>query len=110
MGLESKIRIWCVPGSILCALMYMVKEKRPVRITLSHTDNPSVDHAQAQVLNEDGEWLWLTDIADEVSCAARLWHGQNHPKAKPPYRHVGLLDFLAEQINILNLGDFANVK
>jgi phosphomevalonate kinase len=110
MGLESKIRIWCVPGSILCAWMYMVKEKRPVRITLSHTDNPSVDHAQAQVLNEDGEWIYLTDKCGWDCIEVELYGKQNCPDAHEPYRYVGLLDFIAEQVNALGLGDLANIK
>lgn len=95
--------IWCVPASIVCAWIYMVKERRPVRIAIFKLDE-STDHAQAQVMDEDGTWQYLTEYWTG-ECMAAMIYGKNIPDAPDPYRYVGLMEFIQEQIEVLSLQD-----
>ena len=103
MNLQQNIPTWCVPSSVLCALIYAIKEKRPVRIAISKIDEHT-DHAQAQVQDEDGNWQYLTEFWNG-ECMAAMLYGKNHPetKGKEPYRYVGLIEFLQEQGNALDI-------
>jgi len=96
-------RTHCVPSSILCALIYVIKEKRPVRIAIFNLSE-GVDHAQAQVQDEDGNWQYLTEFWNG-ECMEAMLYGKNHPetKGKEPYRYVGLIEFLQEQGNALDI-------
>jgi hypothetical protein len=94
-------RTWCVPSSILCALIYVIKEKRPVRIAIFNLSE-GVDHAQAQVQDEDGNWQYLTEFWNG-ECMAAMIYKENIPNAPEPYRYVGLLEFLQEQGNALDI-------
>lgn len=98
-------RTHCVPSSILCALIYVIKEKRPVRIAIFNL-REGVDHAQAQILDEDGNWQYLTEFWNG-ECMAAMLYGKNHPdtKDKEPYRYVGVREFLNEQAAALGLED-----
>lgn len=93
---------WCVPSSVLCALIYGIKEKRPVRIAIFRMSE-GVDHAQAQVMDENGEWQWLSERWNGECMEAFILGHQNHPDAEEPYRYVRLLDFMQEQIQVLGL-------
>jgi hypothetical protein len=97
-------RTHCVPSSILCALIYVIKERRPVRIAISAIE-PGVDHAQAQVLSEEADWYWLSERWNGECMEAYTSTEPNHPDCvgKEPYRYVGLIEFLQEQGNALDI-------
>ena len=95
-------RTHCVPSSILCALIYVIKEKRPVRIAISKIDEHT-DHAQAQVFDENGEWQWLSERWNGECMEAFILGHQNHPDAEEPYRYVRVMEFMQEQIQVLGL-------
>ena len=100
--MNLSINTWCVPSSILCALIYVIKEKRPVRIAIFNLSE-SVDHAQAQVMDENGEWQWLSERWNGECMEAFILGRKNHPDAGDPYRYVRLPDFMQEQIQVLGL-------
>ena len=102
MNLQQNIPTWCVPSSVLCALIYAIKEKRPVRIAISKIDEHT-DHAQAQVFDESGEWQWLSERWNGECMEAFILGHQKHPDAGDPYRYVRVLDFMQEQIQVLGL-------
>jgi len=97
---EIKLATWCVPSAIFCATVFAIKQKCEVRIAVFNL-RPGVDHVQAQALI-DGKWVYLTEYWNGQSMAVKTY-GKNHPDAKEPYRYVGLLDFLEEQKEVLNL-------
>ncbi len=96
-------RTWCVPSAVACAIIYGIKTGRPVRIAIFDLGE-GVDHAQAQVQDEDGNWQYLTEFWNG-ECMAAMLYGKNHPetKGKEPYRYVGLIEFLQEQGNALDI-------
>lgn len=103
--MNAALKTWCVPSSVLCALIYGIKEKRPVRIAIFNL-REGVDHAQAQVQDEDGNWQYLTEFYTG-ECMAAMLYKKNHPdcKDKEPYRYVGVREFLDEQAAALGLED-----
>jgi hypothetical protein len=105
MNLQQNIPTWCVPSSVLCALIYGIKEKRPVRIAIFHI-RPGLDHAQAQVQADSGEWCYLTEYWTGQSMAAQLYRENcDDTLGRDPYRYVGVREFLAEQATALGLED-----
>ena len=70
-------RTHCVPSSILCALIYGIAHGKPVRIAITEL-GPGVDHAQAQVQDENGHWLWLSEFWNGTCMEARIIGGPNH--------------------------------
>ena len=95
-------RTWCVPSAVACAIIYGIKTGRPVRIAISKIDEHT-DHAQAQVFDENGEWQWLSERWNGECMEAFILGRQNHPDAGDPYRYVRVLDFMQEQIQVLEL-------
>ena len=82
----------------------MVKERRPVRIAIFKLDE-STDHAQAQCQDEDGMWIWLSERWSGECVEVYGSRFPNIPDAPEPYRYVGLMEFIQEQIEALNLQD-----
>ena len=99
--MENLHKIWCCPAAIVCAWIYMVKEKRPVRIATFHIAE-GTDHVQAQVQDRDGTWSYLTEIWTGESMAA-VTYGKNIPDAPEPYRYLTLKEFIDEQVKVLEL-------
>ena len=104
--MSDSTNTWCVPSSILCATIYLIKAQRPVRIAIFSIE-PGIDHAQAQVQDESGNWHYLTEIWTGECVAAQLY-GKNIPDAPEPYRYVGLVDFINENIDNLGLKEIVN--
>ena len=98
-------RTWCVPSSVFCALIYAIKERKQVRIAITAVE-PGVDHAQAQVQDEDGTWKYLTEFWNG-ECMAAMIYKENLPElvGKEPYRYAGLIEFLQEQGNALDISN-----
>ena len=98
-------RTHCVPSSILCALIYVIKEKRPVRIAIFDLGE-GVNHAQAQVQAEDGQWEYLTEYWTGACMAAKLYR-ENHPDCvgNEPHRYYTVTEFIAQQLKALGRGD-----
>ena len=97
---EIKHATWCVPSAIFCATVFAIKQKCEVRIAVFNF-RKGVDHVQAQA-EINGEWRYITEYHTGKGMAVKTYK-KNHPDAKEPYRHVGLLDFLEEQKEVLNL-------
>ena len=100
--MNASIKTHCVPSSFLCALIYAIKERRPVRIAISAIE-PGVDHAQAQVQDViDDKWFYLSERWNGECMEAYTSDQPNMPGAVP-YRYAGLIEFLYEQGNALDI-------
>ena len=103
--MNTSIPTWCVPSSVLCALIYGIHERRPVRIAIFDLGE-GVHHAQAQVQAKDGQWEYLTEYWTGACMAAKLYR-ENHPDCvgKEPIRYYTVTEFLAQQSKALGLED-----
>jgi hypothetical protein len=94
-----KISTWCVPSSVFCAVCFWIKERTPVRIALQQV-GVGVDHAQAEAFI-NGTWVPLSEFWNNTSMEASTY-GRNYSQIEP-YRYVGLIEFLQEQKQAMNL-------
>jgi len=96
-------KTWCVSSSIFCAIVYGIKERRPVRIAITEVE-PGTDHAQAQVQDEDGKWIWLTEFWND-ECMAVMQYRENLPElvGKEPHTYYTVREFLDQQATALEL-------
>lgn len=101
--MNTSIPTWCVPSSILCALIYGIHERRPVRIAIFDLGE-GVHHAQAQAQAEDGQWIFLTEYWTGNCVAAQLYR-ENHPDCvgKEPIAYYTVREFLDQQAVALEL-------
>ena len=98
--MKKKYKTNCCSSAIFCLWVYAINTKQEVRLAVFNI-RKGVDHVQAQVKNGD-KWEYLTEIHD-VDGMAAIVYKKNHPDAKEPYRYVGLMEFIAEQKELLNL-------
>uniref|UniRef100_A0A6M3Y0Y2 Uncharacterized protein n=1 Tax=viral metagenome TaxID=1070528 RepID=A0A6M3Y0Y2_9ZZZZ len=87
----------CVPRSIYQSVGVSLEMKHPVRIVISHTADPLVDHAQAQAF-VDGRWIWLTQQGDVVFLSDINEEGYIDPSYRPltPYKYLTVSDIIDE--------------
>jgi hypothetical protein len=97
---------WCVPNSIWNAFVQAGKTKRPVRIATFHTDDPNVNHVQAQVQTEGGEWIPLSEFWNGECLESRPWRDHIEVTGgREAFKYQGLVEFFTEQAAINGIKD-----
>jgi len=96
-GTKDYVRPTCVSRSIYQAVGVAIEMKYPVRIVISHTADPMVDHAQAQAF-VGGRWVWLTQYGDVVFLSDINEEGYIDPAYRPlvPYKYLSVSEIISE--------------
>jgi len=96
-GTKDYVRPSCVPRSLYQAVGVSLEMKYPVRIVISHTADPAVDHAQAQAF-VGGRWIWLTQHGDTVFLSDINEEDYIDRSYRPltPYKYLTVSDIINE--------------